>query len=252
MQSYGIRNNVLNWITAFINGRSRSVCVNNVLSSFLSVTNGVPQGSVLSPILFIIYITNLNDCCPANTGCNMYLYADDAKIFGHDSTQVQNCINKMMSWMENYQLTLSPAKCQYLPISCKPYNINHTLEYHINCYNIPTTFSVCDLGVVISSDLKWNNHISKIVAKASIGLYHISHFFNSNNIWILLKAYTTYVSPKLEYNTSIWSPYLIKDIAKIESIQKQFTRYICIRCKVPFSSYHDRLNKLNIKSLEYR
>ena len=185
----------------------------------------------------------------------MYLYADDAKIFGYDSTQVQNCINKMVSWMENYQLTLSPAKCQYLPISHKPYNINHALEYHINCYNtvnIPKTFSVCDLGVVISSDLKWNNHISKIVAKAFIGLYHISHSFNSNNIWILLKAYTTYVRPKLEYNTSIWSLYLIKDIAKIESIQKQFTRYLCIWCKMPFSSYHDHLNKLNIKSLEYR
>ena len=99
------------------------------------------------------------------------------------------------------------AKCQYLPIFRKPYNINHASEYHINCYNIPTTFSVCDLGVVISSDLKWNNHISKIVAKASIGLYHICHSFNSNNIWILLKAYTTYVRSKLEYNTSIWSPY---------------------------------------------
>ena len=72
-----------------------------------------------------------------------------------------------------------------------------------NSYNILTTFSVCDLGVVICSDLKWNNHISKIVAKASIGLYHISHSFNSNNIWILLKVYTTYVRPKLEYNTFI-------------------------------------------------
>ena len=178
LQSYGIRNNVLNWITAFISGRSQSVCVNNVLSSFLSVTNGVPQGSVLGPILFITYINDLNDCCLANTGCDMYLYADE-KIFGHNSTQVQNCINKMVSWMENYQLTLSPAKCQYLPIFRKLYNINHVSEYHINCYNIPTTFSICDLGVVISSDLKWNNHISKIVAKASIGLYHISHSFTA-------------------------------------------------------------------------
>ena len=154
--------------------------------------------------------------------------------------------------MENNQLTLPPAKCQYLPIFCKPYNINQASEYHINSYNFPTTFSVCDLGVVISFDLMWNNHISKIVAKASIDLYHISHSVNSNNICILLKTYTTYVRPKLEYNTSIWSPYLNKNIAKIESIQKQFTRYICIRCNVPFSSYHDHLYKLNIKSLEYR
>ena len=100
----------------------------------------------------------------------MYLYADDAKLFGHDSTQVQNCIYKMVSWMENHQhqLTLSPDKCQYLPIFHKSYNINQALEYHINCYNIPRTFSVCDLGVVISSDLKWNNHISKLWQKLSL------------------------------------------------------------------------------------
>ena len=161
------------------------------------MTSGVPQGSVLGPILFIIYINDLNNCCLANTGCNMYLYADDATIFGHDSTQIQNCINKMVSWMENHQLTLSPATCQYWPIFCKPYNINHVSEHHINCYNIPTTFSVCELGVVISSDLKWNNYISEIVAKVSIGLYHISHSFNSNNIWILLKACPIYVRPNI-------------------------------------------------------
>ena len=111
----------------------------------------------------------------------------------------------------------SPAKCQYLPISRKSCNINNV---YTNNYIIPFTFSVFDLGVVISSDLKWNNHISKIVAKASISSYHISHSFNSNNIRILLRVYTTYVRPKLEYNTSIGSPYLIKDIAKIKSVQK--------------------------------
>ena len=88
--------------------------------------------------------------------------------------------------MGNYQLTLTAVKFQYLPISCKLYNIN--CVYHIKNYIIPSTFKVCDLGVVISSDLKWNNYISKIVAKASIISYHISHSFNSNNIWTLLRA----------------------------------------------------------------
>ena len=93
-------------------------------------------------------INDLNDCCLANTGCNMYLSADDANNFGYYSNKVQNCINCMVSWMGNHHLTLAPAKCQYLPISCKPYNINHA--YHINNYIIPSTFSVFDLIVVIS------------------------------------------------------------------------------------------------------
>ena len=156
----------------------------------------------------------------------------------------------IFSGIENIRITLAPAKCHYLPKIFYKHYINHV--YHISNYIIFSTFSVCDLVVVIFSDLKWNNYISKIVAKASISSLHISHSFNTNNIWILLRAYTTYVKPKLEYNTSIWSPYLIKNIVKIESVQKRFIRYICIHCNVPFSSYHDHLHKLNIKSLEYQ
>ena len=76
--------------------------------------------------------------------------------------------------------------------------------------------------------------------------------FKSKNIWTLLKLYTTYVRPKLEYATCVWSPYLKKDIAKIESIQKRFTKYAFLRSQIPFSSYNDRLLKINIKSLQYR
>ena len=68
----------------------------------------------------------------------------------------------------------------------------------------------------------------------------------------LLKAYTTYVRPKLEYNTVVWSPFLHKDINLVESVQKKFMLHLCIRCKISFDSYSDRLSKLNFNSLEYR
>ena len=71
-------------------------------------------------------------------------------------------------------------------------------------------------------------------------------------MWILLRAYIAYVRPKLEYNTMIWSPYLKKDMEVIKSVQKKFTRDLCIRCNTSFNSYFNRLNKLNIKLLEYR
>ena len=74
----------------------------------------------------------------------------------------------------------------------------------------------------------------------------------SKNVWTLLNAYITFVRPHLEFNTPVWSPHLQKDTFLIESVQKQFTRSICSRCNIPFSWYADRLNKLNIKSLQYR
>ena len=113
--------------------------------------------------------------------------------------------------------------------------------------NISTYSTVCDLGIYISNDLKWHSHIFSITAKASARAYQIQHSFSINNVWILLKAYTTYVRPILVYNCVIWSPYLKKDIIKIESVQKQFTRTICKRCNIRFSSYSNRLYMLNLK-----
>ena len=86
---------------------------------------------------------------------------------------------------------------------------------------------------------------------ASLCAYQILHAFSTRNVWILLHVYITYVRPKLEYNTVIWSPYLKKDF-ELESVRKKFTRDICVRCNISFNSYFDRLNKLNIKSLKYR
>ena len=112
--------------------------------------------------------------------------------------------------------------------------------------------SVRDLGINVSCDLSWSLHISHIARVASLRCYQILLSFSSKNVWVLLKAYLSYVRPILEHNSVVWSPYLKKDICAIESVQRSFTRNICIRCNIPFKSYSDRLYKLNIKSLEYR
>ena len=109
-----------------------------------------------------------------------------------------------------------------------------------------------DLGILISSDLKWSPQIAQIVSNASFCSHCILKTFFSKNIWTLMKAFVAYVQPKLEYNTSVWSPHLKSNIKSIESVQKVFTRRACIRCNIPFSSYCDRLFKLNLKSLEYQ
>jgi len=104
----------------------------------------------------------------------------------------------------------------------------------------------------MSDELKWSHHIMHVKQIASMCSYQILKSFSSNNVWILLKAFINYVRPKLEYNTPVWSPYLQKDIISIESVQRNFTKMICNHCNISYSSYPDQLNKLNIKSLEYR
>ena len=115
----------------------------------------------------------------------MLFYADDAKLFSTNHIDLQQSIININSWMDSYQLSLAPAKCQHLPIVCHPNNDNN--QYHIANNVISTLSVVCDLGVIVSSNLKWHKHICNIFLKASICSYQILHGFSSNNVWINLK-----------------------------------------------------------------
>ena len=128
-------------------------------------------------------------------------------------------------------------------------NIQNVL--HINSEPVQTTSKARDLGVLVTNNLKWSSHISHIHSVTSHLSYIVLRTFSTNNICTLLKIYVTYIRPTLEYNSSVRSPYLKKDITLIESVQKRFTRNVFIRCNLPFNSYVDRLTKLGIKFLEY-
>ena len=182
------------------------------------------------------------------------LFADDAKIFSTDAQELQSCLDHFNEILINYQLNLAPHKCFILPISKRSnYNtISNHKNFSINSTNLPFEQHARDLGIYISKDLKWELHISKIVQQASFISYRIIKSFCSRNVWVLLKLYKSYVRPKLEYNTPVWSPYLAKDINAIENIQKRFIKIICRRCNIPSLSYSDRLTKLNLLSLQSR
>ena len=180
----------------------------------------------------------------------MFLYADDAKLFSHNAAQLQCDLDNLASWLLHRQLSLSPSKCQHLAITKNL--CNAPSKFFIGIEDISCADTVIDLGINISHNLKWYHHICRIQHTASLCAYRVLHCFSSKNVWTLLRAYFTYVRPKLEYNTPVWPPYLKKDIIIIESIQRHFTHQICTRCNISFCSYYDRLEKLNIKSLEYR
>ena len=249
LQSYGINIILLKWLENYLQNRTQQVCIENVLSSSCPIVSGVPQGSILAPLLFLIFINDIDTCSkPLNETGNLILFADDAKIYGYDPIKLQTSLNSFELWLKNHQLVLAVQKCFLLQISKSRPSSDLTLN------NIPIskTNTMKDLGIIISQNLKWTNHINYIYQNARTSTYFIIKFSKCKDISILIKLFKTYARCKLEYNTPLWSPFLIQNIDKLEKIQKDFTRYAFRKCHLPYKSYSDRLSQVNIKSLEYR
>ena len=251
LTSYEINQILINWISNFLTDRHQVVAINNTLSSPLPVSSGVPQGSVLGPLLFTIFINDIVDGSQllGDTG-DIVLFADDMKLYSTDIKKLQTTLDFITTWTKTRQLNLADNKCFSFQIS-KPIN-SIPVKFKIDQTELKSSILVKDLGIFISQDLKWTHHINFIYKKASSILYQILKTFSTKNIWTLLKLYVTYIRPKLEHNTTVWSPFLKKDIRKLESVQRKFTRVAFLRCGIHFDSYEDRLFKLGLKSLAYR
>ena len=248
---YGINAALINWIENFLSGRVQQVSINDQLSKLLPVKSGVPQGSVIGPLLFIIYVNDIvKTAVPIEPDGGIRLFADDAKLFSTNVENLQTSVNLFTSWVKSRQLMLAKSKCFQLKI-CRR---NHEMvpDITIDDTTIESTSVVKDLGVVMSKNLKWGPQIDRVYRTASLTSYQILKAFKTKNIWIFKKLYVTYIRPKCEYNTSVWSPYLLKDIHKIERIQKRFTKIACIKCNIPFKDYQDRLYKIGLKTLQHR
>ena len=251
LTTYGLDRQLIDWFTNFLSGRSQQVAINNRLSDPLPIYSGVPQGSIVGPILFLIYFNNVtNSCNFLNDTVDIFLFADDTKLSSTNCAMLQTSLDYMDEWLQTHQLKLAYEKCFLMQVSKR--RISQDPSFTINDQTISSVLSFKDLGVFIQADLKWSEHVNYIYRKAATTSYQLLKAFNTKNIWTLRKLFITYVRPKCEYNSPVWSPSLIKDIAKIERVQRSFTRSIFMRAGIPFSSYEDRIQKLNLLSLQDR
>ncbi len=249
LTSFGIRGLVLNWIKNFVTNRTQSVYLADATSTPLSISSGIPQGSVLGPLLFLLYIQDIEKICTES--CNVSLFADDCKFYSHDPAALQSTLDRMLQFISARQILLSKQKCVHLPIVSSFQNripVCFTFEDE----DISSVSFVKDLGITISNDLKWKNHISQLTRKAFHAAHKVLFCFSSNNSSTLLLAYLSFVRPILETNCVVWSPHLRTDINKIESVQRFFTRKLFQRTGNSSQGYEDRLNKLRLESLEER
>ena len=239
------------WIESFLAHRIQRVVINSTVSSYKNVLSGVPQGSVLGPLLFLLYINDVID--GIDPSCCIKLYADDLKIYfirnrACDLNKLQTSLDFIFEWSIRWQLSVSIEKCSVIYLGLKN---PHVPYYFSNCL-FPSVNTISDLGVHISSDLKFSLHVKKISNKASRIVGMIFKSFTTRNVNSLLKAYVCYVRPILEYNSTIWSPHLLGDVSYIEGVQRRFTKRLFSECNLPYMCYEERLACLEIETLANR
>ena len=249
LESYGIKGKLLKWIEGFLKDRYQTVKVNGAESNISEVLSGIPQGSVLGPLLFVMFINDL----PDEVLSDMYLFADDTKILKKvdsktDALQLQSDINAMERWSNNWLLSFHPDKCHVLTFG-KMENIKYAHRYKLNGEELEHVFSEKDLGVIMDSDLTFEEHILDKIKKANSILGQIRRSFTYLNPKLLRQLYVTFVRPILEYAQVVWSPKLRKYIDLIEKVQRGATKLIEGFKNL---SYQERLRRLNLTSLEYR
>ena len=246
LSSFGIKGSLLQWIRNFLTDRSQAVYIGDKISIPTKVVSGVPQGSVLGPLLFLLYVQDIDSVCSEN--CDVALFADDCKFISSDPHALQSSLDKMLKFVKDRQLVLCKEKCNHLAVTRR----QNSCHFYLEGNEIPTSESVRDLGITLTSKLHWKPHIQIITQKAYHAAHKILFSFSSNKINTLIFAFKTFVRPILESNCVVWSPHLKGDINRIESVQRFFTKKLFQRCGISSSGYHDRLSKLNLKTLEHR
>ena len=250
LKGYGISSNLFNWINDFLTNRTQRVCINDKFSNTVPVTSGVPQGSVLGPVLFIYYINDL----PEAINSDLKIFADDTKTFSEiktteDRDALQNDLDLLVEWSEKWLLKFNSKKCKVLHIGKN----NPKYKYYIRDGNqineLEETLCEKDLGVHVDNNLKFEEHIVLTVKKARriSGMINRAIFYKIPKI--MLPLYKALVRSVIEYANTVWNPYLKKYINLIESVQRNFTKLIHGTQSL---SYEKRLKNLKLPSLEYR
>ena len=247
------------WLSDFLAGRTFQVKVNDCLSDECNATSGVPQGSVLGPILFLLYICDLPNVIRTSPNINIRCFADDCKIYcsyqPHEALSANLALEKSLDMLSKYcidwQIELASEKCKVLYMGKK----NCKYKYSVNGTQLGMVSSMRDLGIQIQDNWHFVDHISNICTKSMGVWYALTKSIKQRNPLILVKSYKTWVRPLLEFASVVWNPYLKKDKLRVEKVQSRITRMIFQKCYPKCTlipSYSDRLRKFNLLSLQQR
>ena len=227
LSSLGISDSLHLWIRSFLSGREQTVLVDGSSSSPAPVLSGVPQGTVLGPLLFLAYINDISK--HLTPGTTIRLFADDSLLYRivrtpEDSAILQRDLDTLQAWETDNKMEFHPDKCQVLRITNKHQPIQ--VPYTIHNVILSVVPSAKYLGVHIDSKISWNTQCSALCNKANSTLAFLQRNLYGCPPEVKEKCFNSLVRPVLEYGCSVWDPHKAGQIADLEKIQKRAARFV--------------------------
>ena len=249
---YGIRGSTHKWIDSWLSERSQKVVLDGRASDPVPVLSGVPQGSVLGPVLFLIFINDL----PDNIRSSVRLFADDCVLYRNvksplDCQILQDGLNSLAKWEMDWQMKFNVSKCHSMRVTRLHPSRHIGVNYTLHQQTLEQVQSAKYLGLTITDDLDWGQHISEITCKTTKTLGFLRRNLALAPRHTKEVAYKTLVRPQLEYAAPIWHPYHETQIEKVEKVQRTAARWTCRRWRNT-SSVGEMLDELEWPSLESR
>ena len=246
---YGIRGHILQWLTNFLTGRHQRVIIDGKMSGAIPVVSGVPQGTVLGPLMFVLYI---NDIFTVVKHSKLKVFADDSKAHKNIKTSfdhqlLQEDLVAVVEWADRNNMELNESKFQLLQHGR---NLDLKTDYQLPSGKpLSLELVVKDLGVHIDEELTFRPHVREKIVEASRKAAWILRTFSTRDPSHMLLLYQTHVRSILEYCCALWDPHLKCDISSVEAVQRSFTAKIS-GCED--LNYWERLKKLKLYSLQRR
>ena len=226
LEKMGITGNLLEWAKSYLKDRRQQVVINGQASEVKMIESGVPQGSILGPLFFLVYMNDIADDLQGN----IKLYADDVTLYVDYTDQAQakevieDDLRKIEEWAKKWYMQFNPTKTEQVHFTRKRSHIPIEIMMEDGAVTIHRSHK--HLGVILQRDGKWSEHVEEISRKANRRLDILRHHQKILDRSSLAKLYTTYIRPLLEYGCSVWNSCSIAEEEKLESIQRKAIRIV--------------------------